>query len=78
MALATVRAPRAVAVHSEPRTYGRAYAAEDTVLHRAVRSELATFLSALADSGSRPLPRYVLRAFDSFLRCGVFAHGFSR
>ena len=79
MALATAaRAPQAAAVRGEPRAYGRACAAEDTVLHRAVRSELATFLSALAESGSRPLPRYVLRAFDSFLRCGVFAHGFSR
>jgi hypothetical protein len=78
MALAIARAPHAHAVRGEPRTYGRACAAEDTVLHQAVRSELASFLSALAESGSRPLPRYVLRSFDSFLRCGVFAHGFSR
>jgi ribosomal protein S27E len=30
------------------------------------------------ESYTRPLPRYVRRAFESYLRCGIPEHGFLR
>ena len=60
------------------RRYGRSVPATETVLHEAVRTELATFLKSLEESGSKPLPRYVRQALRSYLRCGDFAHGFCR
>jgi len=62
----------------QPRSYDRACAAVDSVLHHAVRNELETFLSELHGEGRAPLPRYVLQALRGYLRCGDFSHGFSR
>ena len=50
----------------------------DSVLHCAVRAELETFVGELRDNGRAPLPRYVVQALRGYLRCGDFAHGFSR
>ena len=50
----------------------------ETVLYRVVRDHLATFLAHAEDSYSAPLPRYVRDELMGYLRCGVFAHGFTR
>lgn len=68
----------AVSGAARPRSYGRACAAVDSVLHCAVRAELKTFLGELRDNGRAPLPRYVVQALRAYLRCGDFTHGFSR
>jgi transposase-like zinc-binding protein len=48
---------------------------ETTNLHRVVRENLEVFL-ARARSRDRLVPRFVERAFRSFLRCAILAHGF--
>jgi hypothetical protein len=50
----------------------------DTVLYRAVREHLETFLSHTRETYAAPLPRYVEQELRSYLRCGVFSHGFVR
>ena len=50
----------------------------ETVLYGAVRSHLETFLAHTRETYEKPLPRYVEKEFRSFLKCGVFAHGFAR
>jgi hypothetical protein len=50
---------------------------EEGVLHEAVRGELASFLAA-AQGRERPVPRFVARELEAFLRCGLLAHGFVR
>ena len=49
---------------------------EGTVLHQAVRQNLATFLEEAQEHGG--LPRYVEQEFFRYLDCGVLAKGFSR
>lgn len=66
------------AATQERRRYGRSAPATETVLYEAVRSELSTFLEGIEESGSKPLPRYVLQALGKYRRCGDFAHGFCR
>jgi hypothetical protein len=43
-----------------------------------VRETLETFLAHTRETYATPLPRYVEREFRGYLRCGVFAHGFTR
>ena len=50
----------------------------ETVLYRAVRLHLETFLAHAEESYAAPLPRYVRDELRGYLRCGVFAHGFVR
>ncbi len=50
----------------------------ETVLYGAVRANLETFLAHTRETYAKPLPRYVEQEFRSFLKCGVFAHGFAR
>lgn len=50
----------------------------ETVLYRIVREHLETFLAQTRETYERPLPRYVEAELRAYLRCGVFAHGFSR
>lgn len=49
---------------------------ESTVLHRAVRENLATFLDQAVEGGG--LPAFRERDFNKYLDCGVLAHGFTR
>lgn len=42
-----------------------------------VQENYRTFL-ALAEEADRPIPRYVQREFEEFLRCGILANGFAR
>jgi hypothetical protein len=50
---------------------------ERTLLYQLVREHLSTFLAEVESSG-RSIPRYVRRAFDGYLSCGILAHGFAR
>jgi hypothetical protein len=50
---------------------------EQTLLHQVVREHLPSFL-AHSDASDRPLPRFVTRELENFLRCGVLRHGFLR
>jgi hypothetical protein len=50
----------------------------ETVLYGVVRETLETFLSHARETYCAPLPRYVERELRGYLRCGVFAHGFTR
>jgi hypothetical protein len=50
----------------------------ETVLYRAVRDHLETFLRHTRETYESPLPRYVEQELRAYLRCGVFSHGFSR
>jgi hypothetical protein len=50
----------------------------ETVLYRVVRDTLETFLAHTRETYAAPLPRYVERELRGYLRCGVFAHGFTR
>ena len=47
------------------------------VLHRIITANLRTFID-LADARGRGLPRYVKRAFGSYLDCGDLTKGFAR
>jgi hypothetical protein len=44
----------------------------ETVLYRAVRDHLETFVAYAAETYAAPLPAYVEREFRSYMRCGVF------
>jgi hypothetical protein len=48
------------------------------VLYGVVRSSFETFLAHTRETYEKPLPRYVEKEFRSYLKCGVFAHGFVR
>ena len=48
----------------------------ETVLYRAVRDHLETFLAHARESYQRPLPRYVEKELRGYLKCGGFAYGF--
>jgi len=51
---------------------------EQTVLHALVREHLPAFLRHAEEHYARPLPKYVRRAFEQYLRCGLPEHGFLR
>jgi hypothetical protein len=61
----------ALAPEYQPRPSG------ESVLHRVVRENLATFL-AETDAAERPVPRFVVRAFEDLLACGDPRRGFLR
>jgi hypothetical protein len=50
---------------------------EDTLLYQIVEENYPTFHDLLEQQG-RPLPVYVEREFDEFLKCGRLEHGFFR
>jgi hypothetical protein len=50
----------------------------ETVLYRAVREHLETFLTHTRETYERPLPHYVEQELRAYLRCGVFSFGFVR
>ena len=49
----------------------------DAFLYRVVQENFQTFLRDREEEG-RFVPRHVVREFESFLKCGVLAHGFMR
>jgi hypothetical protein len=50
----------------------------ETVLYGVVRQYLETFLAHARETYEAPLPRYVEEELRDYLKCGVFAHGFTR
>ena len=49
----------------------------NTQLYKVISENLSSFLAELSEEG-RTLPKFVVREFESYLRCGIFAHGFGR
>ena len=50
----------------------------DSVVHRLVTEHFLAFTERVDAEGGRPLPRYVVRDFEAYVRCGVLACGFMR
>ncbi len=66
------------ALHLAPKihSYSRRKA-ELTPCYKIIQGHLATFIEERKIEG-RPLPEYVLKEFDAYLKCGIPAHGFLR
>jgi hypothetical protein len=65
------RAPPGPSAHERHRP-------ETTLLFAIVKEHLAAFLALAAERYAAPLPKYVVRAFTGYLRCGLLEHGFLR
>ena len=50
----------------------------DTLLYRIVHDYLEEFIELAEECYERPLPRYVIKAFRAYLKCGRFEEGFIR
>jgi hypothetical protein len=50
----------------------------ETLLHRVVGEHLDEFLRVTREQYDKPLPRYVVREFQEYLRCGDLSLGFVR
>jgi hypothetical protein len=48
-----------------------------TQLYKVISENLNSFLAERSEEG-RNLPKFIVREFESYLRCGIFAHGFGR
>jgi len=64
--------------HTAQRAIHQRHRPERTVLHAIVREHLGAFLRHADEHYARPLPRYVRRALENYLRCGIPEHGFAR
>jgi hypothetical protein len=69
-------APAARAAPAAAPGYAR-HRPEQPLLYRIVASHYPAFVALLAGQG-RPLPEYVQREFDAYLKCGRLEHGFLR
>ena len=50
---------------------------EQTLLYQLVERYYPELVALLSEQG-KPLPKYVLREFDDYLKCGRLEHGFLR
>ncbi len=50
---------------------------EKSLLHQVVAKNLEPFVKKCEESG-HPVPKFVRREFEAFLRCGVLSYGFAR
>jgi hypothetical protein len=66
------RAPDGAPVHYER------HRPEQTTLYRLVQQHAATFIAETEAATGADLPQFVKDEFDSFLECGILAHGFLR
>ena len=48
-----------------------------TQLYKVISENLNSFLAERSEEG-RNLPKFIVREFESYLRCGIYAHGFCR
>jgi hypothetical protein len=62
--------------HPSPSAYQRR-AAEDTLLYKTVQKHFARFL-ADSEAEQKPVPAFVRKEFEAYLRCGILAYGFAR
>jgi hypothetical protein len=58
-------------------TYSR-HKPEETVLYKIVQNNWLSFLAQVENDTGYPLPDFVIKEFDEYLRCGILAHGFLR
>jgi hypothetical protein len=61
-------------LHEDPR-YKR-HRPEETVLYRVVAAHWACFRERVEEVG--PLPRFVVKEIEEYLRCGILEHGHVR
>ena len=58
-------------------TYAR-HKPEETVLYKIIQNNWLTFQNQIENYSGYPLPDFVVKEFDEYLRCGILAHGFLR
>ena len=58
-------------------TYAR-HKPEETLLYKIVQENLLSFLEQVESETGYPLPDFVIKEFDEYLKCGILAHGFLR
>lgn len=58
-------------------TYNR-HRPEETTLYKIVQNNWLSFKSQVEFDTGYPLPDFVIKEFDEYLKCGILAHGFLR
>jgi hypothetical protein len=58
-------------------TYSR-HKPEETTLYKIVQNNWLTFQEQVEQDAGYPLPDFVIKEFNEYLRCGILAHGFLR
>ena len=51
---------------------------EETTLYKIVQNNWLTFQERVEQDAGYPLPDFVIKEFNEYLRCGILAHGFLR
>lgn len=54
------------------------HAPENTTLYKLIQSNWLSFQSQVEQDLGHPLPDFVIKEFEEYLRCGILAHGFLR
>ncbi len=60
-----------------PGTYTR-HKPEETVLYKIIQNNWLSFQAQVEQDTGYPLPDFVIKEFEEYLRCGILAHGFLR
>jgi len=60
-----------------PGTYVR-HKPEETVLYKIIQNNWLSFQAQVEQDTGYPLPDFVIKEFEEYLRCGILAHGFLR
>lgn len=58
-------------------TYNR-HKPEETILYKIIQNNWLSFQSQVEQDTGYPLPDFVIKEFEEYLRCGILAHGFLR
>ncbi len=58
-------------------TYAR-HKPEETTLYKIVQNNWLSFQEQVGRDAGYPLPDFVVKEFEEYLRCGILAHGFLR
>jgi hypothetical protein len=66
----------AACAQSQPSAYQR-HIPEETILYKTIQQHLNTFI-AQCESMDKPVPTFVQKELEAYLRCGILAHGFAR
>ncbi len=61
----------------KPSTYAR-HKPEETLLYQIVQGNWLSFQTQVLRDTGYPLPSFVIKEFEEYLRCGILAHGFLR
>lgn len=65
--------PRSI---NNPKTYKR-HRPDKTLLYQVIARHIKSFFKKCAESG-HPVPNFIKKEFEAFLRCGVLSYGFAR